>query len=75
MEFLNTKLGFIEKWRNEITKKINVDWFGLGLILEQINYRSVPLKCFGKLLSLDLNFYCLQNEIWERDLSYFKSSK
>ena len=74
---LNTKLGFIEKWRNEIdTKKINVGlvWSGSYTGANQ-PYRSVPLKCFGKLLSLDLNFYCLQNEIWERDLSYFKSSK
>ena len=37
-------------------------------------YRSVPLKSFEKILSLDANFYCLQNEIWDRDFDYFKSS-
>ena len=29
---------------------------------------------FRKILSLNANFYALQNEVWERDLEYFKSS-
>ena len=37
-------------------------------------YRSIPLNCFKKILSLNANFYSLQNEIWDRDLNYFKSS-
>ena len=28
-----------------------------------------------KILSLDANFYCLQNEVWENDLFYFKQFK
>ena len=36
-------------------------------------YRSIPLKSLKKLFSLDVNFYCLQNEIWDRDLNDFKS--
>ena len=35
-------------------------------------YRSIPLKSLKRIFSLDINFYCLQNEIWERDLNQFK---
>ena len=38
-------------------------------------YRSVPLEALKKIFSLDINFYCLQKEIWERDLSQFKKTK
>ena len=36
-------------------------------------YRSVPLKSLKKLFSLDVNYYSLQNEIWDRDLDFLKS--
>ena len=35
-------------------------------------YRSIPLEALKKIFSLDINFYCLQNEIWKRDLNQFK---
>ena len=35
-------------------------------------YRSVPLNLL-KILSLNANFYCLQNEIWDRDKDDFQS--
>tara|TARA_B100000927_G_scaffold72375_1_gene57551 strand:- start:196 stop:1899 length:1704 start_codon:yes stop_codon:yes gene_type:complete len=38
-------------------------------------YRSIPLEALNKIFSLDINFYCLQNEIWERDLFQFKKKK
>ena len=65
------------KWSDEFdSKKINVGlaWSGSPLGPNQ-PYRSIPLKALDKILSLDFNFYCLQNEIWERDLNYFKSSQ
>ena len=34
----------------------------------------IPLINFRKILSLNANFYALQNEIWERDLKHFRSS-
>jgi len=37
-------------------------------------YRSIPLKALNKIFSLDINFYCLQKEIWERDLIQFKKT-
>ena len=67
----------LEKWKKEIdTNKINIGlvWSGSYTGSNQ-PYRSIPLKCLSNLLSLDYNFYCLQNEIWDRDLDYFKSSK
>ena len=38
-------------------------------------YRSIPLKSLNKIFSLDVNYYCLQNEIWERDLIDFNLIK
>ncbi len=64
------------KWKNKISNsKLNVGlaWSG-SFNGPNEPYRSVPLKSFEKILSLDANFYCLQNEIWDRDFDYFKSS-
>ena len=41
-------------------------------ILNILNSRGFSLFNDNK---LDVNFYCLQNEIWDRDLDYFKSLK
>lgn len=38
-------------------------------------YRSIPLKSLNRIFSLDVNYYCLQKEIWERDLSQFNKTK
>ena len=38
-------------------------------------YRSIPLESLNKIFSLNINFYCLQKEIWERDLIQFKKTK
>jgi tetratricopeptide (TPR) repeat protein len=37
-------------------------------------YRSIPLKALNKIFSLNVNFYCLQKEIWERDLIQFEKT-
>ena len=37
-------------------------------------YRSIPLKALNRIFSLDVNFYCLQKEIWERDLIQFEKT-
>ena len=65
------------KWKD----RINSSKFNVGLVWSGTfnganePYRSVPLKNLKKLFSLDVNFYCLQNEIWDRDLDDFKSLK
>ena len=64
------------KWKNKISNsKLNIGlaWSG-SFNGPNEPYRSVPLKSLEKILSLNANFYCLQNEIWDRDFDYFKSS-
>ncbi len=63
------------KWKDKIiTDKLNVGvvWSG-GYNGANEPYRSVPLKNVSKIFSLNANFYCLQNEIWERDKDDFGS--
>ena len=63
------------KWKdNIINDKLNVGlvWSG-GFNGVNEPYRSIPLKNLSKICSLDANFYCLQNEIWDRDEDDFKS--
>ena len=38
-------------------------------------YRSIPLKSLKKIFSLDVNFFSLQNEIWQRDLDTYNFTK
>ncbi len=67
----------IEKWKKEFdTTKMNIGiaWSG-SFNGPNEPFRSIPLKSLEKIFSLDINFYNLQSEIWDRDLDYFKSSK
>ena len=67
----------INKWNKKLeTKKpkVGIVWSGSFLGPNE-PFRSVPLKSLKKVLSLDINFYSLQNEIWERDQDYFKKTK
>tara|TARA_B100000579_G_scaffold231100_1_gene189355 strand:+ start:317 stop:2029 length:1713 start_codon:yes stop_codon:yes gene_type:complete len=64
------------KWKNKVSgSKLNVGlaWSG-SFNGPNEPYRSIPLNSLKKILSLNANFYCLQNEIWDRDFDYFKSS-
>ena len=63
------------KWKNQIKNSnlnIGIAWSG-SFNGPNEPYRSVPLKMFEKLFKLKINFYSLQNEIWDRDLEYLKS--
>ena len=65
------------KWKDKIQYfKLNVGlaWSG-SFKGPNEPYRSVPLKSLEKIFTLDANFYCLQNEIWDRDLEYFEKLK
>ena len=63
------------KWN----KKINKDKLNVGIVWSgSFNganepYRSIPLKSLKKIFLLNANFYCLQNEIWDRDKDDFSS--
>ncbi len=66
----------IENWSKKIDNskpKVGLVWSGSFHGPNQ-PFRSVPLKSLDKILSLDINFYGLQNEIWERDKHYFENS-
>jgi len=72
---LQTNKDIDLKWKNKIdSNKLNIGfvWSG-GFNGANEPYRSVPLKSLKKIFSLNANFYCLQNEIWNRDLDEFKS--
>ena len=63
------------KWKKKISKSkfnIGLTWSGS---FNGVNepYRSIPLQTFKDFFSLESNFYCLQSEVWSRDLEYFKS--
>ncbi len=63
------------KWKKKIPQNklnIGISWSG-SFNGPNEPYRSIPLQKLEKLFSLDVNFYCLQNEIWDRDLDYFKT--
>ena len=63
------------KWKNQISNsKLNIGlaWSG-SFNGPNEPYRSMPLEVFERIFKLDANFYSLQNEIWDRDLRYFKS--
>ena len=66
----------INKWNKklDITKpKVGIVWSGSFLGPNE-PFRSVPLKNLDKILSLDINFYSLQNEIREKDQDYFEKT-
>ena len=82
-EKINTEESLIEfnhKNKIELENKIDFSKKNIGLVWSgsflgpNEPYRSIPLNNFRKILSLNANFYALQNEVWDRDLEYFKSS-
>mgnify|MGYP001350915256 FL=1 len=65
----------LEKWKKEINKtkfNVGIAWSG-SFNGPNEPFRSIPLKSLEKIFSLNINFYNLQSEIWERDLDFFKS--
>ena len=75
----------IDKKKNDLFKlpfdNLNQDKLNIGITWSgsfkgpNEPYRSIPLKSLNKLLSLDVNFYCLQKEIWERDIIQLNKTK
>ena len=54
-------------------KNIGIVWSG-NFFGPKEPSRSIELKNFENLLKLDVNFYSFQNEIWDRDRNFFKTS-
>ena len=74
---INKNIKTNKDWINKLSlSKPNVGlvWTGSFLGPNQ-PFRSIQLKNLVKILNLDINFYCLQNEIWESDKEYFNTDK
>ena len=81
-KFVNNKNLIQTTRENDLkwSEKIITDKLNIGLVWSgSFNganepFRSVPLKSLKKIFSINAKFYCLQNEIWDRDLDDFRSS-
>ena len=62
------------KYFNKDKLNIGIAWSG-SFKGPNEPYRSIPLEALSKIFSLDINYYCLQKEIWQRDLFTFKKTK
>jgi tetratricopeptide (TPR) repeat protein len=74
---INLNKSIFEEWRNKIDQNktnIGLVWSS-NFLGSRATYRSIELKKFSKIVSLNANFYCLQNEIWQRDKIFFSNSK
>ena len=67
----------ISKWSEKFNRSkpnVGLVWSGSFYGPNQ-PFRSIPLKKLEKIFTLDIEFYCLQNEIWERDKIHFNEMK
>ena len=74
---ININQNEISKWKNKFDlSKPNVGlvWTGSFFGPNQ-PFRSIQLKNIKKILELDINYYCLQSEIWESDKEYFDKNR
>ena len=62
------------KYFNKDKLNIGIAWSG-SFKGPNEPYRSIPLESLSKIFSLDINYYCLQKEIWQRDLFKFEKTK
>jgi|TARA_Y100000031_G_scaffold133284_1_gene155007 tetratricopeptide (TPR) repeat protein len=64
------------EWKKKLDSsrlKVGIVWSGFFLGPNE-PYRSIPLEKFSKILTLDVNFYSIQKEIWETDTKFYKES-
>ena len=59
----------MEKEINKTKLNVGIAWSG-SFNGPNEPFRSIPLKSLEKIFSLDINFYNLQSEIWDRDLDF-----
>ncbi len=76
-ELINCNKNKNKIWKNKLEiDKVNIGltWSG-NFFGPKEPFRSIELKKFSRILNLDINFYCLQSEIWDRDKNFFENSK
>ena len=74
---INKNIDTNEDWKNKLSSdkpNVGLVWTGSFLGPNQ-PFRSIQLKNLVKILNLDINFYCLQNEIWQSDKEHFNTDK
>ncbi|MDC3000048.1 hypothetical protein OAY25_01860 [Candidatus Pelagibacter sp.] len=67
----------IKLWKNKMDfsrPNVGLVWTGSFFGPNQ-PLRSIQLKNITKILELNINYYCLQNEIWESDKEFFNKEK
>lgn len=73
-------INFSDEKRNKWSSILDKEKKNIGLIWSGNFFgpkepsRSVGLKNFENLLKLNVNFYSFQNEIWDRDKDFFKTT-
>ncbi len=75
--FFKIDKEIISKCRNKFNSKnlkVGLTWSGNIFGVNQ-PFRSIELKKLDKILSLDCEFICLQNDIWDSDQNYLNNSK
>ena len=75
--FFKIDKEIISKCRNKFNSKnlkVGLTWSGNTYGVNQ-PFRSIELKKLDKILSLDCEFICLQNDIWDSDQNYLNNSK
>tara|TARA_A100001037_G_scaffold58499_1_gene50643 strand:+ start:353 stop:2062 length:1710 start_codon:yes stop_codon:yes gene_type:complete len=76
-QLINKNIDTNEDWKNKLSSdkpNVGLVWTGSFLGPNQ-PFRSIQLKNLVKILDLDINFYCLQSEIWQSDKEYFNTDK
>ena len=64
----------IKFWKEKLNKSkpnVGLVWSGSFYGPNQ-PLRSIPLKSLNKIFKLDINYYSLQNEVWDRDKEFLK---
>ncbi len=76
-ELIYKNIAQVEYWKNKMGKSkpnVGLVWSGSFNGPNQ-PFRSIQLKNLVKILDLDINYYALQNEVWESDKKYFNEDK
>ena len=67
----------IDLWKRKLPQtkpNVGLVWTG-SLFGPNQPLRSIQLKNITKIFELNINYYCLQNEIWESDKDFFNKDK
>ena len=76
INLIKSDRNIIKKWSDKINRNnlnIGLVWSGNYFGTNE-PYRSIKLDKFKNILKLNAKFYCLQKEIWERDIKFLENT-